>query len=153
MLGRAAGRQGSVRTAARASGTTPTPRLPLLQAALPGCEPLPRYRALLAFCEARPAGFGEHAAWLRRALAALEPPASGAPGSGATAATVGAPASAGSGGGTGRKGSKRPRDSEDEGEGDSEGEEDELPPLAARLAARKATSGGGAPRPRRSPSG
>lgn len=36
------------------------------------CDLLPRYRALLAFCDAHPSGFGEQAAWLRRAIAAAE---------------------------------------------------------------------------------
>ena len=38
----------------------------------PSCDLAARYRALLAFCEGEPAGFGEHAAWLRRALRALD---------------------------------------------------------------------------------
>jgi len=43
-----------------------------LQAALgPRCELRPRYRAMLAFCEAQPSGFDEQARWIRRALAAL----------------------------------------------------------------------------------
>ena len=40
-----------------------------LKAVLPGCELLPRYRALLSFCESRPLGFEAQAAWLRRAIA------------------------------------------------------------------------------------
>ena len=35
-----------------------------------GFDLVARYEALLAFCEAQPSGFGEFAAWLRRALAA-----------------------------------------------------------------------------------
>ena len=36
------------------------------------CELVPRYHALLGFCEAQPTGFGEQAAWLRRAIAAVD---------------------------------------------------------------------------------
>ena len=43
-----------------------------LQAALGAqCSLVPRYKALLAFCEAQRAGFDQHAHWIRRALAAL----------------------------------------------------------------------------------
>ena len=43
-----------------------------LQAALGArCSLVPRYKALLAFCDAQPAGFDQHAHWIRRALAAL----------------------------------------------------------------------------------
>ena len=35
------------------------------------CSLVPRYKALLAFCEAQRAGFDQHAHWIRRALAAL----------------------------------------------------------------------------------
>jgi predicted Zn-dependent protease len=36
------------------------------------CKLVPRYHSLLGFCEAQPTGFGEHAAWLRRAIAAVD---------------------------------------------------------------------------------
>ena len=36
-----------------------------------GCELLPRYLALLAFCEGQPSPFDEQAAWLRQAIRAL----------------------------------------------------------------------------------
>ena len=39
-------------------------------------DPIARYRALLAFCESRPSGFAEPAAWYRKMLARLEAPAS-----------------------------------------------------------------------------
>ena len=39
-------------------------------------DPIARYRALLAFCESRPSGFAEPAAWYRTMLARLEAPAS-----------------------------------------------------------------------------
>jgi len=88
-----------------------------LQAALPGCELLPRYRALLSFCEARPAGFGEQAAWLRRALAVLEGPAPNASAASPAGSITSTPAAfatvQGANGAAAKgkkKGSKRPRD-------------------------------------------
>ena len=41
-----------------------------LQACI-GCELLPRYLAIFAFCESQPSGFDEQAAWLRKAIHAL----------------------------------------------------------------------------------
>ena len=55
------------------SAWSTSPRAKLSAALGQRCRLLPRYRALLAFCEAQTDDFGDQAVWLRRALAVAEP--------------------------------------------------------------------------------
>ena len=73
-----------------------------LKAVQPLCQLLPRYRALLGFCEARPSGFEAQAAWLRRAIAVA------GSGEGGESGSIGGSSSGGSssGGGTKRAAAK-----------------------------------------------
>ena len=69
-----------------------------LKAVQPQCQLMPRYRALLDFCEARPSGFEAQAEWLRRAIAVGGAESGGSSGAGGSSGGSASP----------RGGEKRP---------------------------------------------
>ena len=119
----------------------------LVAALGPACEIVPRYRALLEFCEAKDedAAFSSHAQWIRRALAALGEQVAGAPVSDAAASSEGRPATHAAGQKVPRSNERSPSNAKkrkaaakpDPPKASPNGDdEDDLPPLQARIRAR-----------------